>query len=96
MIIKLYTRNDELIIIENITDVRISNKMQEYSPNKPTLIGPYKESFYDGSLNSTSDNETYAVREIRFVKDGVGNSLYISNFAYVCNDDGKTIEKVSC
>jgi hypothetical protein len=35
-------------------------------------------------------------RHIDFTKNSVRTRLIVKNHAYVCNDQGKTIEKVSC
>ena len=35
------------------------------------------------------------IGEISFLRDGLINAIYFDTLAYICNDSGKTVEKVS-
>lgn len=83
MLIKYYTTDATLIIIENVTDVAVpaSLNAEDYSA--------YAEYCFD----AVSEDTGFPCKYITYSKDGPC-ALMVYNIAYICNDEGKTIEKV--
>lgn len=83
MIIKYYTQDASLIIIENVTDVCV--------PANPAFgdyaLEPWQVFDFD------SDQAGNPPKIISYAKDGPC-MLKVWGVAYICNDDGKTLEKV--
>lgn len=79
----------DLQIIEDVTDVLV-----HAGCIKSGSIGDLEKdgvtSVY-GSENAGTDWNRF----VDFTKQGVRCRLIVTNWAYVCNDDGKMIEKVS-
>lgn len=85
MIIKNYTRDGSLTIIDNVTDVAV--------PTAPSFgdyaLDPWAVfEFEDAALTSEEKPSV-----ITYAKDGPC-ALKVWGVAYICNDDGKTIETV--
>lgn len=81
----------DIQIIEDITDVLIYASV--YSADKP-MLGAEEAgvtSLYGGD-NQTSNRLN---RHIDFTRNGVRSRLVVTDYAYICNDQGKTVEKVS-
>lgn len=90
MIIKLYTRGavNHLHIIENVTRVKVHGGNNHCS-----------RLFVDGLVNPFElehlDHTNEPCKAIQFERtDGQMETLLVFNKAYICNDDGKTIETV--
>ena len=85
MIIKLYTRNESLFILEGVEDVSV--------PSNPAkgdyALEPW--SVYDFETHEEEPERT--PKYIEYAKDGP-SVLKVFNLAYICNDEGKTIETV--
>lgn len=91
MLIKLYTENNSLVIIDNVTDVSVpsSPAYGEYA-----LESYFKVYNFETPLDNPADEAKRTRKVIEFAKDAPC-VLMVYNVAYICNDDGKTIEKVS-
>lgn len=79
MIIKYYTTQLTTIILDGVSDVCIYQE-------KPELDGEYEEYFY-------SEEKAEHPKYITYAKDAPC-LLRVDNIAYICNDEGKTIETV--
>lgn len=93
MLIKLYTRGavEHLHIIEDITKVKITRSLQHgILSNKSTKpdIADLSESYEH--LDMTGEGFVL----IEYEKEGDPCAVRVYNKAYVCSDDGKTIEPV--
>ncbi len=104
MIIKVYTNKfpTEMFILEDCSDIRIDTNIHKFG-----YVGidtPSSVYSYDGegtdmancgrSIKSTPELSV-GTCHVDFTRKGVRSRLLVSNYAYVCNDQGKTIEKVS-
>lgn len=104
MLIKYYSylpRNNDghgqiapdLTIIENVENVVVNGGVFQHDN-----IGP---DFDKIKVNNFLDNFDYIMQDlpfkklITFTKGGFLQRLEVYGTAYVCNDDGKTVEKVS-
>lgn len=88
MIIKYYTEDKTLIIIDKVEDVEV--------PFKPAF-GDYTDEAwkcYDFDNQDRDPNYRKPSKVITFAKDGMC-ALKVYGIAYICTDDGKTIEKVA-
>lgn len=101
MIIKYYTHAFPTVmhILEDVTDIRIDKNIyplgaigsvQSPAPSSIYTFGDEHEGKPVLPNGSPSGNCF-----IDFTRNGIHSRLLVSNYAYVCNDDGKTIEKVS-
>lgn len=79
MIIKYYTTQASTIILDGVSDVCIYKEKPELSEGFDTF--------------TFSDEKSEFPQYITYAKDGPC-MLVVNGLAYVCNDDGKTIEKV--
>lgn len=83
----------DLFIIENIENVVVHGGVFGTDDHGPDINTVQIHRFYD------RDSEIQAARPskklITFTKDGSVNRLQVYGTAYVCNNDGETIEKVS-
>lgn len=94
MLIKIYAKHEimecvppsfeeKLHILDNVTDVTVhkGNFVQPFNP-----VDRHTENYgaHSGQL----------VRIIDYTKNGENRRALIKDFAYVCNDQGRTIEKV--
>ena len=87
MLIKYYTADLRTIIIDGIQDVHINaNPAFGDFALDPWKVFDFEEPQDQAPVPRPSKVITYA-------KDGPC-VLYVRNVAYVCNDEGKTIEKV--
>lgn len=109
MLIKNYAGHpagNTLTIIEDVTDVIVHMGMFSLNSSGPQLEGLRKPTTWvdtlavvDANAPCSRDNalETQANLQ-KFIdytdKEGVRCRLCVYSFAYVCNDEGKTIEKV--
>jgi len=82
MIIKYYTNDPQplIVILENVSDVTVFQ-------DEPEIEGEFTTLNFDNQVGGTHPCITYA-------DDGV-RLLHVYGTAYICNNDGKTIEKVS-
>ena len=87
MLIKIYTLNNNIHIIENVQDVTVYDKSPSDIDDAELYI------FDDISVFDEGDNKKLSPKFIEYAKDGVCRAL-IYNKAYICNNDGKTLEKV--
>lgn len=92
MLIKVYTTSEDLHIIENVKDVSVIAGDRIYNPDIPDDSG-FQTLVFDKFQHSVGHGAEYLVREIRFANDGP-YKVIIANKAYICNNDGKTLEKV--
>ena len=79
MLIKYYTTQATTVILDNVSDICIYKE-------KPELENGYDSFCFS---DETSEFPQY----ITYAKNGPC-MLHVHGLAYVCNDDGKTIEKV--
>lgn len=88
MLIKYYSLDSSLHIIENVTDIGV--------PSNPAFgdyaNDPWQVFDFDFDPRSIPESRP-CFRPISYAKDGPC-MLKCYNIAYICNDDGKTIEKV--
>ena len=85
MLIKYYTTDERTIILDNISDVHI---------NSNPAFGDFAlDPWVVYSFDEPDDELLRPNKVITFAKDGPC-VLYVFGTAYVCNDEGKTIEKV--
>lgn len=94
MLIKVYDPSSSIHIIEDVTNVVVHMNSYKSPHNGPRFEGPDMPTTWRMiPKNTGSSEDTY-----RFVdytdQDGVRTRLQIDAFAYICNDSGKTIEKV--
>lgn len=105
MIIKNYNGRDDLNIIENVQDVRVSSGRFEYPNNAESLsnfsIGPDAGDLvisvpFEYFCTPQHGQSHLNVRVLDYKK--IGEEFYrrllVGNVAYICNDQGKTLEKV--
>jgi len=89
MIIKYYSTDGSLYIIEGVEDVAV--------PNNPVFgdyaLDPRKVFDFEHGNDENDRAPLNPQRIITYVKDGPC-MLKVWGVAYICNDDGKTIEKV--
>lgn len=83
MIIKYYTQDGSLVIIENVEDVCV--------PSSP-LVDSSEDQDY-AYFDFDPDALTEPRKHITYAKEGPC-VLCVRGTAYICNNDGKTIEKV--
>lgn len=79
MLIKYYTTQATTIILDGVSDICIYKE-------KPELSNGYDEFIF-------SEEKSEFPKYITYAKNGPC-MLQVNGIAYVCNDDGKTIEKV--
>lgn len=97
MLIKNYTLGlaGEIHITENVTDVVVHTNQYLGKNSGPTpgdtAGGPRVPNSW---IYQDDVKDDQPVRFIDYTKDGIRNRLYVTNFAYICSDDGKTIERV--
>ncbi len=96
MIIKLYTTPNktseiELRIYDNVSDVVVCPA--EKLVNLPDMNAP---DFFDHAFptNNTPNESYWFVKPIKCYVGDEYKTIYVTNWAYICNDDGKTVEKV--
>lgn len=91
MIIKYYALDGTMYIIDAVSDVRVVNDED--------MLGLCVIENYDGHMFGEPDEKQIGERMpkpkfIAYTKE-MSYALKVNNVAYICNDDGKTIEKVS-
>lgn len=117
MLLKIFTNQNSIKIIDKIEDVeihgshwRFSNRQQlqdciTYGPGEFNATGmtPMEVQCYDktcfvtpeGNTGSTNDIlETSATKLVDYLRSGEWHRVAIIQYAYLCNDDGKTISKI--
>lgn len=88
MIIKYYSTDSTLTIIEDVTDIRVpANPAFGDYANDPWLVFDFDHD------NDTPVMPPHPQKVISYAKDGPC-MLKVYGVAYICNDEGKTIEKV--
>lgn len=101
MIIKYYTHAFPTVIhiLENVTDIRIDKNIYplgtigSLQSSSPSSVYTFGDEFEGKPVLPVG--EPVGNCFIDFTRNGVHSRLLVSNFAYVCNDEGKPIEKVS-
>ena len=97
MLIKVYSGSPagKLNLIENCSDVVVD--MNSYTPAQNgdqarggALDPVFWLDFYDSESVDTQNNKFIDFTD----KNGVRTRLRVTAFAYICNNEGKTIEKV--
>lgn len=99
MIIKAYTNQfpGQCVLIDGAQDVIIHRNLfsdRDVGPDygiNITCMRYIDDPEKDTEIKAPTDHFMF----IDYVQKGIGTRLVIRNYAYVCNDDGKTIEKVS-
>ena len=90
MLIKYYATNDDLHIIEDVTDVSVL-------AHAPEGIEDEENGWSEYILEDTSMFEKMfqppKAKIIQYSKDGPCR-LFVFGSAYICSDEGKTIERV--
>ena len=81
----------DLQIIEDVTDVLVYAGC--FNPSSIGDIGEAGVTTVYGSENQPANSLT---RHIDFTRNGIRARLIVTDHAYICNDQGKTVEKVSC
>lgn len=115
MLLKIYTCQNSVKIIPDITDIEVHQweyRFESYSqlydaisfgPGmiRATNCTPSVECFdYDvneSNTPSTTPNAALAGKVVRFIdyeRNNIWRRVAIQNYAYLCNDVGKTIEKI--
>jgi len=91
MLIKLYTSGlaKDLHIIENVSSPVVHEGQYFYSNNGPRLEYP------NILCEENEPPEDAQVKYISYSKDGRWQRLAVLNYAYICNDEGRTVEKVA-
>ena len=89
MLIKLYTEDNSLAIIDNITDISV--------PSFPAHGEYASENYKVYNFETPTELKTEQKRPFKIIEFAKNAPciLYVYGTAYICNDDGKTIEKVS-
>lgn len=101
MLIKYYTHAFPTImyIIEDVTDIRIDKNIHplgqigDIKSESPSSVVTFGEEFEGKPV--LPSGQPIGNCFIDYTRHGIRNRLLVSNYAYVCNDEGKTIEKVS-
>lgn len=106
MILKVFGTDNAIHLIENCEDVSVHMGSYSFNPQMPLPIGwgPYTDKdrqpcfpyIYHENLDPSRDQspKDLLVKVIDYKKGGDWFRVIIDAFAYVCSDDGKTIEKV--
>ncbi len=110
MIIKLQEHADSLryLIIENAKDVRYETFARFYTDNAEfdeAMVreqGSYKgtlrtETWLHNANKPRSTKDPVSLNFLRFVNaDNAEVSVWFDGEAFVCNNDGKTIQRINC
>ena len=94
MLIKYYTYDGSLIIIDNVKDIEVPSGFVSYDPIQAG--DDFKDYLFDNFLDDSQLD--IAIKRTRIITYSNGEGacrLIVCGTAYICNDDGKTIEKVS-
>lgn len=85
----------DLSIIEDVTDVLVHAGCfnPENIGSASTVSNSNDPTTFYGTDNEPINGLT---RHIDFTRRGVKCRLVVTAYAYICNDEGKTVEKVSC
>ena len=86
MIIKYYDLDKNIHLIENVKDISIYNRL----PEEP--IAEIETIVLEGF--DLSKEITIPCKVVHYSDNGL-KQLLVFGIAYICNDDGKTLEKVS-
>ncbi len=111
MLIKVMTNRNTQRIIQNVTDVEIHESGFQFVSDRElhdtltkgpgvfrtTGLSPSAVHTFDESIDnrSTGGPEGVRVRFVDYEKDGQWHRLAVECFAYICNDEGRTIAKVA-
>lgn len=101
MLIKVYPKRgippEEVYILEDCTNIRVDHNIHPYSHHGD--LSDISSVYYFNNEGDVFFSGTYekpvGTCHIDFLRGGVKIRLLVSNYAYICNDQGKTIEKVS-
>lgn len=91
MLIKLYTRGavSHVHIIENVSRVNYSRSLE--LPDSKRIPTVMDQSFEHLDMS----DEKYVWLKFTDNVTGLLQGLRVYNYAYICSDDGKTVDKVS-
>lgn len=111
MLIKIMTSRNSQRIIENVTNVEIHESQFAFVSDRElhdtiskgpgviraTGMTPYDVQSFDEPIDGRlcGGPDGVQMRFVDYEKDGQWNRLAVECFAYVCNDEGKTIAKVA-
>lgn len=88
MLIKNYTKDGNMHIIDGVSDVSVLNNFNQD-------IGDSENILYQEELAELAKDDHPVCKAIQYIdRDERLTTLMIANVAYICNDQGKTIEKV--
>jgi len=97
MLIKYYDYTlspvSDLFIIENIENVVVHGAIFQPEEMGPDINQVQNHLFYDNDVLIETDRPSKKL--ITFRKDGCIQRLAVYGTAYICNNDGETIEKVA-
>jgi hypothetical protein len=92
----------DLQIIEDCTDVLVHATCFDLAyigdiekAGIRNVMANYPENFENGNRDRNG-NSGILTRHIDFTRNGIRTRLVVTKYAYICNDDGRTVEKVSC
>jgi len=86
MLIKYYALNGAIHILDGVSDVTVTPGLVDVE-KEPSIEG-YDNLIFEGLIKSGD-----LARVVNFAQNGP-KKLFVYGFAYICNDDGKTIHKV--
>lgn len=102
MIIKHYPKElgGCINIYEDVTDVLIHQNLFNGTELGPELGGDMQPRYHISPVvpdygYGKADDTISTVRFIDFTRNGIRTRLRVDGTAYVCNDSGRTIEKVT-
>ncbi len=88
----------DLQIIENVTDVLVYARCYN-ADDIGDLTASGVTTVYGGpeisDAKCTQPSVPKLARHIDFTRNGVRSRLIVQHHAYICNDEGRTVEKVS-
>ena len=101
MIVKLFALDGAIHIIENLTNVRIHDGYFIISEPREWYKETWGPNGHVKPINNIHPDFEWLPKgyAVRLIDANCGDSnvrMYASQWAYVCTDDGKTIEKVKC
>lgn len=89
----------DLQILENVTDVTVYancyNAGEIGDPHADGVTTIYDTDPDRHKCGTTNMSSAMMTRRIDFTRNGIRCRLIVHNHAYVCNDEGRTVEKVS-
>ena len=99
MLIKLYTLSGVLYIIEEVLNVCTEPYLFHYNNSNGEFEGPQPQFATGGNPTHyepcEGEPELFPCRIIDFMNNqGIRSRIIVANKAYICNNNGKTVEAV--